>query len=71
MMFNAPLRAKQAAQNSKNPGRAVFAAGPKTQKHQNSKKNRRARGKFFGKIILKIWGLCLPLFDRGCFVFFF
>lgn len=32
MMFNAPLRAKQAAQNSKNPGRAVFAAGPKTQK---------------------------------------
>jgi len=49
MMFNAPLRAKQAAQNSKNPGRAVFAAGPKTQKHQNSKKNRRAREKFFWK----------------------
>ena len=51
MMFNAPLRAKQADQNSKKPGRA--------------------RKKFFGKIILKKWGVCLPLFDRGCFVFFF
>ncbi|WP_428059607.1 hypothetical protein, partial [Candidatus Avelusimicrobium faecicola] len=32
----------------------------------------KGRGKsFLGKIILKIWGLCLPLFNRGCFVFFF
>jgi hypothetical protein len=43
----------------------------KTQNKKNHLKINVSQKKFCVENILKIWGLCLPLFHRGCFVFFF
>jgi len=59
---------QQQKQIGKTPTTSLIGSSAKTQKPIKNKHSREKRNL---KIILKIWGLCLPFLNRVVFVFFF